>query len=404
MISTTLHLGNSGILQECWYLLGLADYEALGIPVCPNGVGSHDPTFIEYDNIGRVGVDIGKSITLKKLKIKGELTEHPEAMTRNFQLLCDGINENKSIEKIKFYGIPSSHMEFIRLLTPLLVNSNVLQKITLRGCELSQDEGCLLATALKNRETPLNMLSFQSNTIINLARAFHDNPGLFPKNFKALMTCDFIQREECDSIKHILQHPKCTMEELTIKTIVPIPIPLNEEIAIFFANALVGNKTLRKLDIGDFNATKDVSKTFVQTLCNTSSINATYTSNHTLEMLEHIHVVRTQEEHLNVMWQYLIRNRNDDEKAVARQKVLMHHFSGQFSMKDFEEMKSELLMRSLIFLDKWGRTSTSFDVAYHAILFHLIKNDPLILFHENDEVRILFHENDEGSDHKRRRV
>ena len=45
MISTTLHLGNSGILQECWYLLGLADYEALGIPVCPNGVGSHDPTF-----------------------------------------------------------------------------------------------------------------------------------------------------------------------------------------------------------------------------------------------------------------------------------------------------------------------------------------------------------------------
>ena len=60
MISTTLHLGNSGILQECWYLLGLADYEALGIHVCPNGVGSHDPTFIEYDNIGRVGVDIGK--------------------------------------------------------------------------------------------------------------------------------------------------------------------------------------------------------------------------------------------------------------------------------------------------------------------------------------------------------
>jgi hypothetical protein len=390
MISTTLHLGNSGILQECWYLLGLADYEALGI----NGVGSHDPTFIEYDNIGRVGVDIGKSITLKELKIKGELTEHPEAMTRNFQLLCDGINENKSIEKIKFYGIPSSHMEFIRLLTPLLVNSNVLQKITLRGCELSQDEGCLLATALKNRETPLNMLSFQSNTIINLARAFHDNPGLFPKKFKALMTCDFIQREECDSIKHILQHPKCTMEELTIKTIVPIPIPLNEEIAIFFANALVGNKTLRKLDIGDFNATKDVSKTFVQTLCNTSSINATYTSNHTLEMLEHIHVVRTQEEHLNVMWQYLIRNRNDDEKAVARQKVLMHHFSGQFSMKDFEEMKSELLMRSLIFLDKWGRTYTSFDVAYHSILFRLLKTYPLMLFHENDD----------GKVHKRKRV
>jgi hypothetical protein len=57
----------------------------------------------------------------------------------------------------------------------------------------------------------------------------------------------------------------------------------------------------------------------------------------------------------------------------------MHHFSGQFrhgqSMKYFEEMVPELLMRSLIFLYKWGRTYTSFDVAYHSILFHLIKTD-----------------------------
>jgi hypothetical protein len=63
-------------------------------------------------------------------------------------------------------------------------------------------------------------------------------------------------------------------------------------------------------------------------------------------------------------------------------------------MKDFEEMKSELLMRSLIFLDKWGRTYTSFDVAYHSILFRLLKTDPLMLFHENDD----------GKVHKRKRV
>ena len=184
------------------------------------------------------------------------------------------------------------------------------------------------------------------------------------------------------------------MEELTIKTIVPIPIPLNEEIAIFFANALVGNKTLRKLDIGDFNATKDVSKAFVQTLCNTSSIHATYTSNHTLVMLEHIHVVRGQEDNHSAMRQYFDMNINSDKKSVARQKVLMHHFSGQFSMKDFKAMSPYLLLGTINFLDKWGRTSTSFDVAYHSILFCLIKSDPLILLPESDE----------GSDKKRRRV
>jgi hypothetical protein len=37
------------------------------------------------------------------------------------------------------------------------------------------------------------------------------------------------------------------------------PISLNEEIAIIIANALVRNKTLYKLDVGDIKATKDVA-------------------------------------------------------------------------------------------------------------------------------------------------
>ena len=63
-------------------------------------------------------------------------------------------------------------------------------------------------------------------------------------------------------------------------------------------------------------------------------------------------------------------------------------------MKYFEEMEPELLMRSLIFLYKWDRTYTSYDVAFHSILFHLLKTDPLMLFHENDD----------GKVHKRKRV
>jgi hypothetical protein len=70
--------------------------------------------------------------------------------------------------------------------------------------------------------------------------------------------------------------------------------------------------------------------------------------------------MRTQEEHHSRMMQYFEMNRNADKKFVARQKVLMHHFSGQFSMKDFEDMMApDLLIHSLIFLDRWGRTYTS---------------------------------------------
>ena len=57
-------------------------------------------------------------------------------------------------------------------------------------------------------------------------------------------------------------------------------------------------------------------------------------------------------------------------------------------MMEFEEMEPDLLMRSLIFLDKWGAVNdrASYGVARQSILFHLIKSDGMILLHENDEV------------------
>ena len=91
-------------------------------------------------------------------------------------------------------------------------------------------------------------------------------------------------------------------------------------------------------------------------------------------------------------------NSNADKKAVACHKVLMHHFSSKFSMMEFKGMKPELLMRSLIFLDKWGAENNdgaSYDVARHSILFHLIRINP--------DISVL-HENDKGGDCKRRRV
>ena len=111
-------------------------------------------------------------------------------------------------------------------------------------------------------------------------------------------------------------------------------------------------------------------------------------------------------------------NSNSDKKAVACRKVFMHHFSGQFSMMEFEDMIPELLMRTLFFLDKWGAENndgTSYDVARHAILFGAENNDGTsydvarhnILFHllkNNPKFSVLHENNDKRGDHKRRRV
>jgi hypothetical protein len=371
--TTILRLCNNGIWQDKQYLNG--DY--------PDGKFPPSSTFIKYDNIGSVGDDIRNNTTLKALVLYGgDLTDHTEARTRHFQLLCDGINGNLSIKEIVFLGLHSSGMDFCRLLTPLFVrNNNILQEITLSHCELSEEEHHTLATALACRETPLDTLHYQSNTIIKLATAFYENPELFPKKLNAELSTNFIGEAECKSIQRILQAPECTMEELTIKTTVPMSRRMTTEVAIFFANALVENKSLNKLDIGGFYATKDVYKAFTKMVCNKLSINSTYTSNHTLVTIKDIHVHIGQVDNQIAMMQYFIMNINSDKKSVARQKVLMHHFSGQFSMNEFEQMGPDLLMRSLIFLDKWGSVNdrASYDVARQSILFQLLKSNPMIV-------------------------
>jgi hypothetical protein len=356
MIITTLHLTNNGILKKCWFTENI-----------PNIItGSTTPKFIIYANIGRVGLGMGHKNIVHQVILQGNLTNHIRLgrvrVRVGFQSLCDKINKNLYIESIHFSELHSSHMKFCRLLSPLFVR-NSLQEIGLRDCGLSEGEEHLLATALKNRETPLNLLSYQTNSIINLARAFHDKPGLFPKKFRALITSDdrYSNPEECESIAHILRASQCSMEELSFKKIVPIHRVANTFFtAIFFAKALAGNKTLYELDIGPFCALYAAADAFVETVCNTSTIHATYTSNHTLARVPNILIMRTQEEHHSQMMQYFEMNRNGDKKFVACQKVLMHHFSGQFSMKDFEDMMApDLLIHSLIFLDRWGRTYTS---------------------------------------------
>ena len=94
MTFTTLRLCNSGIWKEGWYSY-----------VNEDGHIVPDRELVEYDNVWRLSVDIGNSITLNnnELSILDGIDEHPESRSRYFQLLCDGINRNR-LKKLKLQG------------------------------------------------------------------------------------------------------------------------------------------------------------------------------------------------------------------------------------------------------------------------------------------------------------
>jgi hypothetical protein len=371
--------------------------------------------FIDDENMGDFVADIMNNNRLKQLSL------HPHQYLytagdfvharSNFEMVFEGISNNHSIEKYHLYGLHNPAIHVIQAMTPMITNKhNYLQEITLSECHVTVNELQLFASSIARREIPLKELVLDGNMVLDdddgiikpLVSAFKDNEGSFPKKFVANLcgriSSNVIEEDEVKSIAHLLQVEKCTMEELVItgKNPFSIPTQIDDEIAIMFANALVHNKTLYKLDVGNFDATTAVKDAFIDMVCNISTINSTYNSNHTLKEVvsnPKTHwLASAHKDNRSEMWDYFNMNKNSDKKSVARKKILLHHFSGQFDMKDFEAMSPHELFGSILFLDKWGRTYRSFDVAYHSILFLLVKNIQFIS------------KSEKGRDHKRRRV
>jgi hypothetical protein len=98
----------------------------------------------------------------------------------------------------------------------------------------------------------------------------------------------------------------------------------SDEVINDFADMLANNSTLTTLHIGGDEITDRSWAALSHALCNKSSIENTYSSNHTLHTLEKSDDVRAEiPEDLSIL---LRLNKNLDKSSVRRQKILIHHF------------------------------------------------------------------------------
>jgi hypothetical protein len=89
---------------------------------------------------------------------------------------------------------------------------------------------------------------------------------------------------------------------------------------------LANNSTLTTLHIGGDKITGRSWAALSHALCNKSSIENTYSSNHTLHTLEKFDDVRAEiPDDLSTL---LRLNKNLDKASVRRQKILIYHFHG----------------------------------------------------------------------------
>ena len=332
-----------------------------------------DGEIIPDAKIREFGEGIGNNTHLRYLRIFGEGgRESADEGTERFQLLCTGINKNQSIKKFSLFGVNFGGDEF-RLLNPFLLNNNNLQSITL-GNGLNREGMRWLLTALMRRNNPLDKFNLSDNStngylVEELLMTLIENPALTPK--LVVLRLNTLSQNGCRSIGRILQDARCSMEEINLA----VTQIINDDAAFCFADALVTNTTLRSMHLYQLGITTTGLGAICRSLFNTASINSTYSSNHTLQDFFSRGIFRSTALDECLEW-----NRSMNKKQVARCKIFMQHFIRNFKMEPFKEMKSDLLLRVVTFVEKASAENGGVrnEDACNSIIFQLLKNDPSI--------------------------
>ena len=142
------------------------------------------------------------------------------------------------------------------------------------------------------------------------------------------------------SLATILEAPNSHLEELYI-----YHNNVDDQAAIAFVGALTNNHTLCSLDLDENPSITTIGwQSFSKTLCNTSTVNSTFLSNHTLNYLGANAITNETIEPL------LELNARDDKKEVAVIKILQSH--SDFDMLPFFEWEFKVLPLVLSWLDR----------------------------------------------------
>lgn len=165
---------------------------------------------------------------------------------------------------------------------------------------------------------------------------------------------DGISSEGWKLVSTLLNSPTCKLEELQVSRGNFIE---DEEIATY-ANALINNDTLKVLGLGRSDwVTFEGWEVFSTLLCDRSSVESTYLSNHTLSSLGYYRPTGH-----DLLKRHLKTNEDENKKYVAIRKILLHH--EDIDMQPF--FKYDLKMLPLIM--KWLETAADIPMDFETFI------------------------------------
>jgi len=303
-----------------------------------------NPSYIDYyyipeeegEDIGWLGYFIGNNTKLQTLHLCGNWASHS-----HIRSLFIGLNRNKTIQNISFELVNLSDALMFPMLDNFFKNNHNLTAFKVSGLLLSAEGARQLSLTMGSCSRSLKRIiledlnddDIEDVPLVDTITALSIHPQLEEldfggtrigrngfialantlRNWSTPMLQKLRLREsdfDDEGLKHLvnaLAHVN-TLQELymplnfyitiqgwkKVATLLEIPGSNLEELLIFssnnigdegalvFANALSNNNMLTTLDLQNCNITPEGWAPFSKLLCDTSSVNDTYMSNHTL--------------------------------------------------------------------------------------------------------------------------
>ena len=256
--------------------------------------------------------------------------------------LAIGSSTNKSLKKVKLENNNITDEGMVDIITALSMYPH-LKHLDLDGNHLSKNGCAALATLVRCSATDLQRL-FISRTDIG-----DDGiEALVP----ALATCSRLRRlliSDNPSITTRGWQRLATILEAPYTDLICLDVGQNnvdDEAVAAFASALTNNHTLQTLSMNNNPSITAVGwEAFSRVLCDMSSINATFLSNHTLQSVGDIASLSNI-----VMQRFLDLNARDNKKEVVAIKILQCH--SDFDMLPFFEWEFKVLPLVLSWLER----------------------------------------------------
>jgi len=282
---------------------------------------------------------------------------------------------SKSLQAVMLTNNHIEEEEMVTVITSLRFNPQ-LKQIELFRSDLHKN-GCLaLATLLEYSTTRLQNLNLSSNQI--------DDDGidiLAPvltklSHLESLNLCQntLVTARGWQRVATILAAPNTNLKYLKVDK------NDGDQAAVVFADALTNNNTLRRLSLICTPMRTMTAKgwnAFSNLVCDTSSVNSTFRSNHTLSTLYVSENIQFEPPHLRAS---LELNEKNDKKVVPIVKVLKHH--NDFDMKPFFEWEFKVLPLVIGWLERASAYTTDFDANIEerklSSIYQFIRNMPVL--------------------------